>query len=1097
MTEVWRCPICNQFWDDDEILEDGLCPGCLIRGCVEGRPRQSRPGGDKAWDPPLIEDLQPLFADYEIQALIGRGGMGAVYRAVQKKLNRVVAIKILPPVLGWDPAFKDRFLREAMMLAKLNNPGIVTIHDSGQNQDLYYLVMEYVDGQTLRDYLSNNAISPRQTLELGIRLCHIMEAAHAAGIVHRDLKLENILVPSLEQVKIADFGIAKLFGEQHADDPAVVAASHIVAGTNYFMAPEQRTHPDQVDGRADIYSLGVILYLLLTSGLPGSEPVPPSQMLPGLGDHMDSLIMQAIEKAPGKRQQDMKALRLQLETVLAAERQKEAPAASNIGFRNLWKSRIASILGIFLLGIAGLAFWAGTRHPKAIVGLASGQLPASGKAFEVPLNETLVLAMRPIPAGKFAMGSPPEETPERHPSELLRQVEISKPFWMGTCEVTQAQYQTLMGNSPSFFKEKEANLPVERVCWLDAVSFCEILTSREQKAGRLPKDYLYRLPTEAEWEYAARAGGESVVLTDEAKLAACSWHSRNSRKKTHPAGGKQANPWGLHDLFGNVSEWCLDSWNKFPASITASVDPVWRPGKDFYSKIHRGGDFTSQAIRSAQREKASIITLSSQIGFRVVLAPVISSGMPSHQPSVFPSLGSSLPETGKAFSIELPQETSLEMLPMPAGEFLMGSPPDEFYRTSSERLHLVKISTPFWMGRTEVTQAQYEMLMESNPSIFHDAGRSAPVENVSWYAAMAFCKLLALHEKNAGRLPKNMVYRLPTEAEWEYACRAGGKTPPIVENQEEMGKVGWNSFNSDNHPQPVGKKTPNAWGLHDMFGNVAEWCLDRKGDYADAKEGIVDPVAVGSNTNYDRVFRGNDYRSKFFRCASRYSNGPCQMDGKTGFRVVLARTQGTAEDEDPETLEVAKRLKSLIPDSHGFRKLPMSSDWWKGTRREFIPEGIKTQFILSRSSIELLNVIDISQKTEFSFKWKIGGMEDAGADNALDLAFSLDIQENLPLLHGQMTSAPNRNDLAVIKPDTWYRTRLLVDPNDEGVIAVTLFGNDGNGEKSLNRWEYPINNATRINLKHARPRIRASGNAKNAWILCSEALIRQGKPPAF
>lgn len=1077
MPEPWICPTCQQHWDQAEI-KDGFCPACALGGFLVERRQYSGAGWLKAWAPPPVAELQPLFADYTLLGLVGRGGMGAVYKAVQKKLDRVVAIKILPPELGWNPALQERFLREAQTLAKLNHPGIVTIHDSGASQDLYYLVMEYVDGPNLREYLADNPLSPRQALELGIRFCRTMEAAHAAGIVHRDLKPENILVPSLEQAKIADFGVAKVFGGTPADDRAAVAATAL--GSGCFMAPEQRNCPAEVDFRADIYSLGVILYWLVTGVHPEPEPVPPSQALAGLGTHCDRVVMRAVSGDPARRFQSMEEMRLELESVLDSEGRAEAEAlARENARRQRWHLRLA-ILGVSLAGLAGLAllFSSMARREK---GMASGTLPPPGQAFELWLDGKTPLAMKPVPAGAFEMGSPADSGPEWDPGERLHTVQISKSFWMGECEVTQAQYQNLTGSNPSLVQDPSR--PVEFVSWLDAVRFCAILTEQEQRNGRLPLGYAYRLPTEAEWEWAAKAGKAApAVGQDEA------WGAANSGGKSHPVRQKAANALGLCDLYGNVSELCLDSWNSEPGLVTDKLDPVWRPGRDVLGKVIRGGSYKSAFFRSGYRLKTGSAVQSPLVGFRVVLAPEIKAALPVSAVSSFPTLGGEPPEGGKPFALSLPQKTALEMLPIPAGEF------------SSSRGGKVKISTAFWMGRTEVTQAQYEAVMAVNPSLFYGGGPNFPVENISCAAAMAFCRKLTARERAAARLPKGMEYRLPSMAEWMYACRANDRHGAAgTLEREEMKRVGWCLFNSDAQPHPVGEKPPNAWGLQDMFGNVAEWGLDRRTQGAPSVP-MADGQAGGLFAESSRQpLLGGWFKAAFFNAEESGRSRFWNHDEMSGFRVVLAPAWDEKDGSLPDDPKGAKELAALPVDVNGVRYLPLTPKWWgTGTVFKMTPEGIFAENRNEKVDMSVIYILNLARKTEITLVWKLTDVDPAEKAPQLKLELALNALNPRLLARGQMALAPAGDGLFPVVPETWYRSRLQVLPSGDGgkvVHALSLAAAAEGEAKELYRWEYAIDEVTALYLHQSQLKFQGSGPAK-AVLVCSKAEIRLDSGPA-
>src|SRR5206468_12090674 len=233
----------------------GLCPKCLL--LQASIPTDAGKGASSQSAPPTHEEPVAAFPQLEILELIGQGGMGFVFKARQRKLERLVALKILPRSLAADPAFAERFTREGRVLARLSHPNIVTIHDFGQANGFFYLLMEFVDGVNLRQALRVGRFTPEQALAIVPPVCEALQYAHEHGIVHRDIKPENLLLDKDGRVKIADFGIAKML---HAEESNVGLAESQPAGTPQYMAPEQRTEPQQADHRADIYSLGVVLY---------------------------------------------------------------------------------------------------------------------------------------------------------------------------------------------------------------------------------------------------------------------------------------------------------------------------------------------------------------------------------------------------------------------------------------------------------------------------------------------------------------------------------------------------------------------------------------------------------------------------------------------------------------------------------------------------------------------------------------------------------------------------------------------------------------------------------------------------------------------
>jgi serine/threonine protein kinase len=248
-------------------------------------------------EPPSVELLRAAFPDLEIQSLIGSGGMGAVYKTRQPRLNRIVALKVLPESLAADAQFAERFEREAQLLARLNHPGIVTVYDFGQSGGFFYLLMEYIDGVNLRQAMQAGRFSPEAALALVPHICEALQYAHGEGVLHRDIKPENILLDTRGRLKIADFGIAKMLGEK-AGLP--LTASGAVIGTPHYMAPEQFEKPREVDQRADIYSLGVVLYEMLTGELPVGRFAPPSEKS-RVDPRVDTVVFRALEKERERR----------------------------------------------------------------------------------------------------------------------------------------------------------------------------------------------------------------------------------------------------------------------------------------------------------------------------------------------------------------------------------------------------------------------------------------------------------------------------------------------------------------------------------------------------------------------------------------------------------------------------------------------------------------------------------------------------------------------------------------------------------------------------------------------------------------------------
>jgi len=368
------CPKCGAPLADGTV--DGLCPACLMALNLASQTDftgQSAPHGvpPASPPPPAPGDLAQYFPQLEIIACLGRGGMGVVYKARQPRLNRLVALKILAPGRAQDPAFAARFEKEAQALARLSHPNIVTIHDFGQAGGLYYLLMEFVDGVTLRQLLTAGRISPREALAIVPQICDALQFAHDQGIVHRDIKPENILLDRLGRVKVADFGLAKIIGDNEGralDTSGLPAGKNAdaltlagkVVGTPNYMAPEQVSHPAAVDHRADIYALGVVFYQMLTGELPGQSLEPPSKKVL-IDVRLDEVVLRALEKNPEFRYQQASAMKTQMQTIAGTPRDISSPAterplldfAGVLKFQSPLALKFARVACVGFLGFLG------------------------------------------------------------------------------------------------------------------------------------------------------------------------------------------------------------------------------------------------------------------------------------------------------------------------------------------------------------------------------------------------------------------------------------------------------------------------------------------------------------------------------------------------------------------------------------------------------------------------------------------------------------------------------------------------------------------------------------------------------------------------
>ena len=669
---------------------------------------------------------------YRILSLLGRGGMADVYRAEDERLGREVALKAVPPEFARDPERIERFEREVRAAARLSHPNIVTVHEFGRGEGHHFYTMALMPGGDLKARIRANpeGMPPAKARAVVVAVARALDYAHQQGIVHRDVKPENILFWQDGTPQLTDFGIARAM-----ESGTRMTATGMSIGSPHYMSPEQ-AQGLEVDGRSDLYSLGVVLYEMLTGRLPFeagntlavalahlNEPVPElPAALAAWQPVVDRLLAKSLEdrygsagelasilteeKLPPERATRVVPVRGQV----GPTRRAGASGTRLVEVAKSPRTTVAALVGGMLaLAVVGVGYFLlrDTKGPEPGPTLrgGGGQVrpapvrPALGRPDppatpmippeRVPYG-SLTLQLEPrdarvtlpdvepryrpgvrlpegayrvivrssgyrtvtrtidlsgdtrvrialekvgprtgetrvfdaiefvwIPAGEFRMGST-----SRHADldeEPVTRVRLTRGFWMGKYEVTQAQWQAVMGSNPSRFKNCGGNCPVETVSWNDVQEFIGKLNGRS--GGRR-----YRLPTEAEWEYAARAGTETDTDTyagdmtslrgNDPVLNRIAWYRENSGGRTHPAGRKAPNAFGLHDMLGNVWEWLGDRYGSYPGG--SLTDPVG--SRSGLERVIRGGSWGGNAgyCRSASRDGLSPGYRYDGLGFRLL-----------------------------------------------------------------------------------------------------------------------------------------------------------------------------------------------------------------------------------------------------------------------------------------------------------------------------------------------------------------------------------------------------------------------------------------------------------------------------------------------
>ncbi len=710
------------------------CSGCgnKVAGSVRFCPRcgASQTPYEKAmlvWQQKLIG--ASIGGRYRIDEKIGAGGMGTVYRARRLLIGDDVAVKILHFEIMSDPQAVERFRREAQAAARLKHPNAVMIYDFGVSEDgLLYLVMELVEGQSLRQIIRERGpLSPQTATEIVSQVCAVLEESHRQNIIHRDLKPDNIMVSTTAEgfrVKVLDFGIAKL--RDTSLTSANITKTGAMMGTPHYMSPEQ-CMGEELDGRSDVYSLGIVLYEMLTGVVPFNSPVssavvvqhvtqqpPPLRAINvSVSPKVEAVVMSALEKQREARPQTATALTEQLAaaissgfitqpntmrsgtmnalphrspsgaaqaslpvtristpaneamtTVADAQTQTETPS------RAASKKRALLILSIVAaLAVIGAAI---VLMLRARAGEVRGQINDNQSQSVVEQSEPpgpsdRVVSTVPPPGmgyvagGEFLMGNDTGSEGERPQHSV-----VVKPFFVDLYEVTGSDYEKFMeatghpapqGWTSGHHPRGAGRKPVTGISWDDAAAYAKW-------AGK-------RLPTEEEWEFAARGttGFRYTWGND--------WRPRlaNADTSAHGHGGAAhvgehmgVSPFGAFDMIGNAWEWTASDFAAYPGGQAQAEAGL---------KVIRGGSWASNRNEATTTFRKGLPATGaadySQVGFRCVSDAVVSQ----------------TPDTSKAPTgmnvVGVSSEAAQEQKKKVAPKAVKKSPPPRPKKTDSDR----------------------------------------------------------------------------------------------------------------------------------------------------------------------------------------------------------------------------------------------------------------------------------------------------------------------------------------------------------------------------------------------------------------------------
>jgi formylglycine-generating enzyme required for sulfatase activity/predicted Ser/Thr protein kinase len=803
-------------------------------------------------------DLPAEFGRYRVKQKLGGGGMGTVYLVENTELEREEALKVPHFSDGDDLEVRERFLREAKSAAKLDHANLCPVYDAGVHDGVYYLTMRFLKGKLLSDY-TGKAQPARKAVEIVAKLAQALESAHAKGVIHRDLKPGNVMMVNGAVPVVMDFGLAKQV--QRADQKLTQFGSRL--GTPAYMPPEQvKGNLEQIGPASDIYSLGVILYELLTGRLPFEgtveaiygqipyvEPPMPSALVPGLNPTLDGICRKAMAKASTERYPSMKAFAAVLLEYLRST--PAAQGAGNLALTAVDKTdvfqattvapgrRPAGNSDVFQKatvpprarrpvpptprpGQAPTEYrpTGGTRKPSKKPGATKGGEETSRRHFPIGIAATVAVALLTMAfGGLWAAGVIRLRT-----SEGILVVEVNEP------------------NSDVFVDGEQVT-----VTWDAGGHKAEIAVKPGTHEVEVKKDGF-------------TAAGENVTLSD---------------------GGRKVLTASLRRL----------SPHEPPAKPDIAKPPVIaKPDIPKPEVVERPQETTAGPQQKPEESTPKPVPGDPPSAPPVVAGmlpqPLDCTGATGAQPDVVRGtqeawakyLGRNVEE-----KVEIANGVAITFVLVPPGKFLMGSPPEEKGkggRYPNEVIHEVTLTKPFEVGKYELTQAQYAALTGNSPSLYK--GPDRPVEQVTWNEADAFGRELTK------KLADGYEYRLLTEAEWEYSCR-GGRPVSLAFGVGDGRVLTTRDANFDNavrETSKVGSYAANALGLCDMHGNLWEWCADWNEPYP--TEPATDPLRTTGGPF--RVARGGCHNEPAPECRSALRQGSpeARRDCWMGFR--LART---------------------------------------------------------------------------------------------------------------------------------------------------------------------------------------------------------------
>ncbi len=783
--------------------EDASVGDLWADACESSTPCQTlKSPGDAKRSPRIPDPTRPsdkppdLSAQgYDLLEVLGEGGVGVVYQAVQKSVERTVAVKMIKPGVGRDATEQEKFVSEALVTGKLDHPNIVPIHDLDTTTDGQpFYTMKVVRGTPWADVVQENTV--HQNLRVLLDVCDAVSFAHSRGVIHRDLKPDNVMLGEFGEVQLMDWGLGACVS---SDGEAVdLSPTQAAGGTPAYMAPEMVTGNDgPVGTHSDIYLLGAILHQIVT----GKPPHPGKRVLDTLVNARKNVIQQAeaagaladiarkaMQTEPAERYPSVDVFK---QALLDYQSHAESITLCQRSADDLRRARKNWHYELFAQALFGfreaLVLW--EENEEATAGIRDAQLHYASCAFEKGDLDLAASTLNPTCSDHAGLAEEVRRAQSRR--DLARR--RLKLFRVTAITLTAAVVVILTVASIWINSAKRQAVAAKEVA----------LVAKESETEQRKLAESAKAKAQAEEARAVKALAD--LKTAYADLVKAQEEEPRAR-----AEAKESD-----------------------RVATQTRDELARTGM-----LRDGSWWVTDAATAQQAQRAAAEA------------------------------------TGKPVElvITLSGDVKVTMRLIPPGEFVMGSRPEEENRAADEHLHRVHHTEAFYLGKFELTETQWQALTGELPpsATDRDPDPTLPVTGVS-YDRIVQDLLPALEAYT----PEGYRFRLPSEAEWEYGCRAGTATAYHAGDGEgALDSAGWYLANSDRKVQPIGSKAPNAFGLHDMHGNANEVCIDQYavGFYLEspvenpmaAREGDTPVVRGGSVLNIPKHCR-SAYRSYAYR----------------------------------------------------------------------------------------------------------------------------------------------------------------------------------------------------------------------------------------